>query len=259
MWNTFILDPMINALLFLYQLLGHNFALAIIMFTVLIRLLTFPLTYQQQKSTQKQQKLMQSKEWQEVQKKHAKDREKLASEQMRMYREAGANPLGGCLPTLIQLPILIGLYQAIMRTLGASPLQLIDLTRQIYDFFPNATSLIPIDNHFLWMNLAQPERLYLPFLPDFGIPVLAILVLVTTWFSQKLITPPSADAQGAQMTRMMNLYMPVLLGYFALTFSSGLSVYFVVSNLLAIGQYALMGKVDWRRALGLKPAIKAVK
>jgi len=95
MWNTFILDPMINALLFLYQLLGHNFALAIIMFTVLIRLLTFPLTYQQQKSTQKQQKLMQSKEWQEVQKKYAKDREKLASEQMRMYKEAGANPLGG--------------------------------------------------------------------------------------------------------------------------------------------------------------------
>ena len=121
---------------------------------------------------------------------------------MRFYKEAGANPLGGCLPTLIQLPIMIGLYQSIMRALASTPLQLIDLARHIYAFFPNAPSLIPLDSRFLWMNLAQPERLY-PALPArrFGIPVLAILVLITSWFSQKLITPPTTDAQSAQMTR----------------------------------------------------------
>jgi YidC/Oxa1 family membrane protein insertase len=79
-----------------------------------------------------------------------------------------------------------------------------------------------------------------------GIPVLTILVVITTYLQTKLTTPPSPDAQGSQMTKMMTLYMPFLLGWIAYTLSAGLALYFVASNVLAIVQYAAMGKVNWR-------------
>jgi YidC/Oxa1 family membrane protein insertase len=104
------------------------------------------------------------------------------------------------------------------------------------------------------MNLGQPESLKLSFLP-FGIPILAIIVVVTTFLQSRLMTPPSAQPndQGAQMSKMMNLYMPFLMGYLALTFSSGLAVYFVASNLVGILQYALLGKLDIKNLIpGLK-------
>ncbi len=243
MWDLLILNPMINALLFIYDMLGDNFGLAIIVFTALIRLITLPLTYQQQVSSQKMQELQQSKKWQAIQKKYKNDRAKQQEELMKLYREAGVNPFSGCLPMLIQFPIIIGLYQAIIRTLADAPLQLLELSEHIYPFIPS--SLIPLNSHFLWMDLGQPERLFIPGIP-FGIPVLTILVVVTTYLQTKLTTPPSTDAQSAQMTRMMALYMPLLLGYFAYTFASGLALYFVVSNVLAIIQYAALGKVDWR-------------
>jgi YidC/Oxa1 family membrane protein insertase len=247
MWNTIILDPMINILLWIYKILGNNFGLAIIVFTVLIRLVTLPLTYQQQKSTQKMQEFQKSKEYLDLQKKYKDDKQKLQEAQMKLYQAAGINPLAGCLPTLIQLPIIFGLYGALIRALAATPMPLFELSKHIYDYTPSV--LIPLNSQFLWMNLAQPERLYLPFLPTLGIPVLTILVVVSTWLQTKLTTPPSADAQSGQMNSVMAIYMPLLLGYFSYTFASGLALYFVISNLLAVAQYAAMGKVDWRNVL----------
>jgi YidC/Oxa1 family membrane protein insertase len=249
MWNTVILDPMVNSLLWIYDVLGHNFGLAIILFTALIRLVTLPLTLQQQRSTQKMQELQGSKAWQDMQKKYKDDKQKLQAEQLKLYQEVGFNPLSGCLPTVIQLPIIFGLYGAVIRALATTPVQLLELSKHIYDFIPS--SIIPLNSQFLYMNLGQPERLYLPFLPNIGIPVLTILVVISTYFQNKLMTPPSADAQGAQMTKMMALYMPLLLGYFAYTLASGLALYFVASNLLAIVQYAATGKVDFKKLLSL--------
>ncbi len=251
MWDTFILNPMVNALMLIYQYLGNNFGLAIILFTVLIRVITLPLTLQQQRSTQKMQELQQSKRWQEALKKYKDDKQKLQEEQLKMYQEIGFNPLSGCLPMLIQFPIIIGLYQAVMRALASTPIQLLDLAKHFYPFVPGLASLIPLNSRFLWMDLGQPERLYLPFLPNVGIPVLTILVVLTTWLSTKLTTPPSADGQGAQMTQMMSIYMPLLLGYFSYSFAAGLALYFVVSNILQIVQSAAMGKVDWRNVFTL--------
>ncbi len=247
MWDTVILDPMVNSLLWIYDFLGHNFGLAIIIFTALIRLVTLPLTLQQQRSTQKMQELQGSKAWQEMQKKHKGDKQKLQEEQLKLYKEVGFNPLSGCLPTVIQLPIIFGLYGAVIRALATTPVQLLELSKHIYDFIPS--SIIPLNSQFLYMNLGQPERLYLPFLPNIGIPVLTVLVVISTYFQNKLMTPPSADAQGAQMTKVMALYMPLLLGYFAYTLASGLALYFVASNLLAIVQYAATGKVDFKKLL----------
>jgi YidC/Oxa1 family membrane protein insertase len=245
MWDTIILNPMINTLLWIYSLLG-NFGVAIILFTILVRLLTHPLTVQQLKGTTAMQDMQKSKEWQELQKKYKNDKQKLQQEQMKLYQEKGINPLGSCLPTLIQFPIIIGLYQAIIRALGTTPLPMIDLSNRIYPFI-NIAHMIPINNRFLWMNLSQPERLYLF---GVGIPILAIVVVVTTYMQSKLMTPPSQPGeQGAQMAQAMNLYMPFLMGYLALTFASGLSLYFVASNLVTIGQYALLGKLNWSNLL----------
>lgn len=247
-WNLIIVQPMLNSLLAIYSVLGLNFGLAIIVFTAIIRLITHPLTAQQQRSAQRMQDMQKSKEWQDIQKKYKGDRDKLAQEQMRLYKELGVNPFGSCLPTLIQFPIIIGLYQSIMHALANTPLQLLDISRYIYPFFPDVSKLIPLDPHFLWMNLGEPERVYVL---GFGIPVLALLVMITTYMQSKVMTPMSADPndQSAQMTKMMNIYMPLMLGFFAYQFAAGLALYFVASNVFSIVQYSLLGKTDWRRLL----------
>jgi YidC/Oxa1 family membrane protein insertase len=245
-WNTTIINPMVNTLLWIYSVLGQNFGLAIILFTLLVRLITYPLTAQQMKSAQAMQEMQKSKKWQDIQKKYKDNREKLAQEQMALYKEMGVSPFGSCLPTLIQFPIIIGLYQAVIRALAVAPIQLVNLSTHIYPFI-NASALIPLNNRFLWMDLSQPERL--PIF-GFGVPVLAILVVITTYMQSKLMTPMSQPGeQGAQMAQAMNLYMPFFMGWLAYSFSSGLALYFVASNLFTIIQYAVMGKLNWSNLL----------
>lgn len=248
MWDSIIITPFVNVLLYIYTIVGQNFGLAIILFTILIRLVTHPLTAQQVKGTKGMQALQSDKRWIEAQKKYKDDKEKLSQEQMKLYKELGINPFASCLPTIIQFPIIIGLYQSIMLTLASSPIELINLTRHVYPGFLKVSTLIPLNSQFLWMDLGQPERLKLDFLP-FGIPILAIIVVVTTFLQSKAMTPPSANPgdQGAQVSKAMNLYMPFLMGYLALTFSSGLSLYFVASNIVGILQYAALGQVDLKK------------
>jgi YidC/Oxa1 family membrane protein insertase len=246
-WNMLIIDPMLNSLLWIYGILG-NFGVAIIVFTILVRMITYPLTIQQLKSTSKMQEFQQSKEWQALQKKYKDNKQQLQQEQMKLYQEMGINPFSSCLPTLIQFPIIIGLYQSIMRALAAAPIPMENLYHNLYSI-TNVSKLLPVNNTFLWMNLGQPERLYV-FGLSIGIPVLAILVLATTYVQSKLMTPMTQPGeQGAQMTQAMNLYMPLFMGYLALTFASGLALYFIASNLVTIGQYALMGKLNWNNLL----------
>jgi YidC/Oxa1 family membrane protein insertase len=201
------------------------------------------------------QELQQDKDWLKIQEKYKKDKQKLQEEQLKMYQEKGINPLSGCLPLLIQLPIIFGLYGAITRALGSTPLPYLELSRHLYGFEifgQSLSSLIPLNSQFLWIaDLGQPERLYLPFIA-FGIPVLTIIVVITTYLQSKLTTPPTATGQGQQgaaMGQVMSLYMPLFLGYFAFTLAAGLALYFVTSNLMVIGQYAVAGKTDWRNLL----------
>jgi YidC/Oxa1 family membrane protein insertase len=256
MWNTFIIDPFTNLLLWIYSVLVNvpgAFGWSIILFTIAIRAITWPLNAQQLKGAQAMQELNNDKEWQAIQKKYAKDKEKLAQEQMRVYKEKGINPFSSCLPTLIQFPIIIGLYQSIIRALASAPLGLLNLARSVKPeilgiSFLNAAALVPLNSRFLWMDLAQPESV-----PIFGfnLPTLAIIVAITTYIQSKLTMPATSNPgdQSAAMGKTMSLYMPLLLGYFALTFASGLSVYFITSNLLGIFQYAVTGRANWRNLL----------
>jgi len=253
MWDVLILNPMLNALLFLYMLLFQNFTLTILVFTILIRLLTYPLTARQQHASKKLAELQQSPAWKQMQEKYGKDREKMAQEQMKLYKEAGVNPFGSCLPMLIQFPVLIGLYQAINLAMAASPVQLFDLSRHIYPFMyrlgealpflADVATAIPLQNHFLWLNLGLPDPFY----------VLPLLVVVTTFLQSKIMTPPSADPQAAAMSQQMALTMPIMIGWMSLNFPSGLSIYWVIGNIVSVVQYAITTPVNWKSVLSLRP------
>lgn len=249
-WNA-VVGMLINAMIFIYGLVGHNFGIALILFTILVRVLTWPLNAQQMKGAAAMQAFQNDKEWQDIQKKYAKDREKLAQEQMRLYRERGINPFGSCLPTLIQFPILFALIPAITYSIGSTPLSLLKLARFIYPL-QDVVSLVPLNSKFLWMDLGLPERTPILGL-GIAIPVLALIVALTTYVQTKL-TMPTAPAnnpndQAAATSKMMSLYMPVMLFMFSLNYASGLAVYFITSNILAIAQYAMLGKVNWRNLL----------
>src|SRR5574342_17819 len=156
MWDLFV-SVFVNVLIWIYDVVGNNFGIAIILFTILIRIVTWPLNAQQMKGAAAMQELQNDKEWQAIQKKYAKDREKLAQEQMRVYRERKINPFSSCLPTLIQLPIIFALYRSITSALGSTPLDLLKLSRSIIFPFLNVSDLIPLNSKFLWMDLGRPE------------------------------------------------------------------------------------------------------
>ena len=216
---------MVNLLLVFYQWLGHQTILAIAALTLVVRLAILPLTLKQQQAAQRMQELQ--PKLQELQKKYAKNKEKLAQEQMKLYQEAGINPMGGCLPLLIQFPLLYGLWQSIVRTLAVNPLELLRLSRNIYTFIPGLAGLVPLQSRFLWLDLGQPDR-YL---------VLPALVVVTSWLSQKVLTPPSTDERTAAMNQQMQIMMPLLFGFISISYASGLSIYFILSNLVTLVQY----------------------
>lgn len=244
MWDTLIVQPFTNVLLMITMLV-KNFGVAIILFTILIKLVTFPLTAKQIKSSQAMQELQKSPRYLKMQEKYKDNKEKLAEEQMKIYKELGVSPFSSCLPMLLQFPIIIGLYQSIMRAMASTPLELIKLERIIYPFLdPN--SILPIQNRFLWMDLGQPERLMIA---GIGIPVLTILVVLSTIIQTRVMTPPSeaGNDQAAAMTNSMNMTMPLMMGVLAYQFSAGLALYFVISNLTTVAQYAAMGKTDWSR------------
>jgi len=260
MWDLFI-SIFTSVLLWIYDIVGNNFGIAIILFTILIRAVTWPLNAQQMKGAAAMQNLQNDKDWQDIQKKYAKDKEKLAQEQMRVYREKGINPFASCLPTLIQFPIIIALYQSITRALAVTPLGLLQLSRSGSALsFLDVSSLIPLNSKFLWMDLGRPESVAIL---GIALPTLAIIVALTTYVQSKLTLPATSNPndQSAAMGNMMSIYMPLLLGYFALTFPSGLAVYFITSNLLGIVQYAMQGKANWRNLLpgGNKPVVAKAK
>jgi YidC/Oxa1 family membrane protein insertase len=254
LWGNLILNPMINIMLIMYNFLFHNFGIAIILLTALIRLITMPLTLKQQRSMEKMQELQRSKKWQDIEKKHKGDRQRIQQEQFKLSREVGVSPFGGCLPLLLQFPIIIGLYQSITRALATVPAQLLELSKHIYPTTLIPASLLPLSSHFLAWDLALPEKSTGPTIPGIPIPIpiMTILVVITSYLQTKLTTPPSTDPQSKQMSSMMTLYMPFLLGFFAYSYASGLALYFLTTNLLTIGQYAALGKVNWRSALSLR-------
>lgn len=222
-WREVLIRPMLNALLLFYAYLGRNFVIAITVLTIVLRLITWPLSIKQIRSTRRVAELQ--PRLNALQKKYGNDKARIAEEQQKLYKEAGVNPLGGCLPTLVQFPIWIALYQGINSMLADTPAELMALGQSVYPGLRIISEIVPLQSRFLWLDLARPDPS--PF-------ILPVLVGGTMWLQQKLMAPPSLDSQQAQMNQSMQMMMPVMFGYFSSTFASGLAIYFVVSNVIGI-------------------------
>lgn len=193
-----------------------NYGIGIILLTVLVRLVTAPLTVRQMRSMKRMADLRPKMDV--IQKKHADDRQKQSEEMMKLYREAGVNPLGGCLPILLQFPVFIGLYYALQSS--------IDLRQAPF---------------VGWIDdLSAPETLFT--MPGVDLPVrlLPIIMGVSMVLQQKL-TPASPGMDPTQ-ARMMSTIMPVMFTVMFYQFPSGLVLYWFVSNLLAIAHQAWINR-----------------
>lgn len=227
-WSLIILNPFLNVLISLSTLLGKNFGLSIIIITVVVRLVLFPLTLKQMQSTKALQSLQ--PKIQELQKKYGRNQQKLQQEMLSLYKEAKINPLGCMWPMLIQFPIWIALYQSITLALASTPESLLDLSRHLYSW-PLVTNAIPLDEKFIWLQLSKPD----PYL------ILAILVGLTMWIQQKMVTPPPTDPRQQSMNQITTLMMPLMFGMFTLSFPSGLALYWAMSNIVGIVMQYFLG------------------
>ncbi len=243
-WNNVLVIPMTNLLVFLTLISFGSYGIAILLFTLLMRGITWPLTQKQLHSTRAMQVLQ--PRIQEIQKKY-KDPQRRSEETMKLYREEGINPLGCIWPMLVQMPIWFALFQAIRFTLGSTPESLVELSQRLYPLsFLQAA--VPLENKFLWLDLGQPDAFILP-----------LLVGVSMWVQQRMTMPAtsSGDSQQQSMNNTMQWMMPIMFAFFTLQFPSGLALYWVATNVVSIGlQYVYMGpsNVDWKRIFSLSPA-----
>jgi len=227
-WYFIIGNPVLNVLIALSHILGGSFGGAIVVLTIIVRLISWPLTKRQLKSSKAMQE-MQPK-IQELQKKYGKNQQKLQQETMKLYKEAGVNPLGCLWPMLVQLPIWIALYQAIMGALATTPESLLGLAHRLYSW-DIVNQAIPLSSTFLWLDLAGQ-----------GDIILAIIVGGTMWVQQKMTQAPAVDPRQQSTSRMMLLMMPLLFGFISLLVPSGLALYWAASNIIGIiTQYFFTG------------------
>jgi YidC/Oxa1 family membrane protein insertase len=227
LWDNILLEPIINFLILLSKGLLGNFGIAIIVLTILIRIISFPLMKRQLESSRAMQAIQ--PKMKELQKKYAKDKQKLSAEVAKLYKEHGVNPLGCVGPMLIQFPIWIALYQSVIQALAYTPENLLGLSERLYSWSAIQGTL-PLNNHFLWLDLARGDLF------------VAILVAASMWALQKMSNVPSTDPQQQSTQKMMTWIMPLMFGFFAITLPSGLSVYWIASNIISmVMQYRITG------------------
>ncbi|MBI4311697.1 MAG: membrane protein insertase YidC [Chloroflexi bacterium] len=222
LWNEIILNPMQNGLVLLYAFTGRNFGITIIIFTIIVRLITLPLTLKQTRSTKRMSELQ--PKLQALQKRYAKDRARLSQETMRLYKEAGVNPLGCLGPMVIQFPVWIGLYISIVSLLPTSPERLASLSQHLYSWLPIAHEVVPLNSRFLWFDLAVPDPT----------PIMAVMVGISMWVLQKMSTPSMGDPRQQSTNRMMLWMMPFMFAFFTISLPSGLPLYWMISNIIGI-------------------------
>ena len=229
-FNLILYQPLFNALVLLYQCLpGRDFGVAVIVLTAAIRFLLYPLMAQSIKS-QKILSELQPKV-QEIQKKYQNDRGGQSKAMMELYQKEKINPFSGCLPLLIQLPILIALYQVFWK--GFQPEQL----SQLYSFVPNPGQIDP--SFFGIINLAEASI------------VLAVLAGISQFYQTKMITPrhfskKSGGEQGQMgqfsniMQKQMLYFFPIFTVFILWKMPAAISLYWIITTLFSIGQQYLV-------------------
>jgi YidC/Oxa1 family membrane protein insertase len=236
-WNGFV-AALEWALRLCFDFTG-NAGLAIIVFTIAIKILFLPLTLQQLRSSREMQKIQ--PKLADLRKKYAKDKEKLNQETMALYREHGVNPMAGCLPSLIQLPIFFGVYYAVLnlsrlpsltalisRTIGFSTSAFLGLGGVPVDIWEGLTKGILANQPFLWLtSIGQPD----PF------RILPILAGVFQLIQQRMMSPKggASDPQQQAMSNSM-MFMPLMIVFIGWNFPAGPVVYWVTQSVFGIVQ-----------------------
>lgn len=199
-WDKYFVLPLVNVLDWFKDSLG-NYGLSILVVTIIIRLIVLPLTVKQMKSTRAMQELQ--PELTKLREKYKDNQQKLQEETMKLFQKNNVNPLSGCLPILIQMPVLIAFYQAI-----------------IYN--PHIA-----ESSFLWVQLGEPDGTYL----------LPILAGVTTYL-QSLLMGTGNNPQA----RVFLWIMPIMIFVISINFPAALPLYWVYGNLFGMLQYYFIGK-----------------
>ena len=235
-FNLFVINPMVNSLVLLDKILFSNFGLAIIFFTVTVRLLMIPLTIMQTRNMRKMSALQpRMKAMQARYKDHPDGRKIQSAETMKMYKTAGVSPIGCLGPMVLQMPIWFGLYRAIFKAVPATPEGTANLSTVLYGWNP-AASDVPLGSMFIGMDLVDlVQNAPAPF--NFALP---ILVGASMWSQQKISAMPSMDERSAQTNQMMLWLMPIMFGFFTFQFPAGLAVYILFSNLIGVAITAVI-------------------
>ncbi len=227
---SFFIDLFNNFLSFLVDTTG-NLGLSIIIFTFLIRSALLPVTLPSLKSSKKMRDLQ--PEVKKLRKKHKKDKQALQKAQIELYKKYNINPLSGCIPQLAQLGVLIVLYRVLINFLNSS-----------------AVTNSLIDTHFLWLDLSIPDKIFiLPILAAFFQLILSLMVapgaetrdVVPNKSKKKKIKKANKEEENTadmaqSMQQQMMFLMPIMTGFIALRFPSGLALYWVVTTVFSIGQ-----------------------
>ena len=212
-----LVDFVVHILNAIYGVVG-NYGVAIIIVTVLMRIIIFPLTLKQEKSMKKMRELQ--PELEKIKEKYKDNPQEYQQKTAELYRESGVNPLGGCLPLLIQMPVFVALYWA---------------------FSGNA---IPADAKFLWFTLKQPDRLFM--IGNFAFNLLPILNVGVTYIQQKIMTSATSGQESSQQMQTMLYMMPLMMLFIFYKMPSGVTLYYLVSGALSLVQqyFILKGRSD---------------
>jgi len=203
----------------------YPFGFAIILFTILIRVVTYPLNMQQIKSAKAMQDLQ--PQMKVLQDKYKNDREAMAMAQMALYKEKGISPLAGCFPMLIQMPVWIALYWSLIQLSNDGVMS------EGFFWIPSLAG--PVDYYSGGLGWLWPLPPSIGWGAAIAYLVLPVLLIVSQLYMQEMMTPHSDDPQQQSMQSMMRI-MPFMFGYFALIVPSGLTLYWFTSNVLMMAQ-----------------------
>lgn len=243
-WNFLFYRPILNALVFLYNFLGHNFGLAIVFLTLLIRGGLVPITLPALKSARALRDL--KPELDGLKKKYKKNKRKLQEEQISLYKKHGINPAAGCLPHILQFLILIALYRVFMHFIQTGEI--------------NNTG---VEMGFLWLNLSKPDPYFLlPILAGFSQLIIALMVTPqpaeVAEISEKAKESPKktedTEEMAIAMQKQMIFMMPLMTVLIGVKLPSGLALYWLATTVFSIFQQYFISGVG-----GLAPYLRKLK
>lgn len=215
---SILAEPMGSLLKLVYDLIG-NYGISIIVFTIIVKMILLPLTIKQTKSMKNMQEIQPKVK--ALQEKYKDDKEKLNVKMMELYKEHNVNPLGGCLPLLVQFPIIIGLFTALREPWN----YVFSMSQEAYEL---------MDTSFLWLpNLSEPDTWILP-----------ITAAALTYFSSATM---SAGKEVQQTQKMMTYFFPVLIFFMgsdaiSAGFPAGLTLYWVINSGAQIIQQLIINR-----------------